>query len=172
MKTLKHITFALLVAVLFAACGDNPVDQGEEEEEHEHALSDINRLELVLNGAEVVVIEDNQFPGGVPDTLHVPAGGETALITLEAMTEDGDEIHLDELGDEYSLAFSFSEPEVAEVEQHEGERWSFHLHGHGEVGEETDLVLDFLHIDHADFTTPAIPIELVEGDGDDHGHDH
>ena len=166
MKTLKHFTFALLVAVTFAACDDNPVD---DDHDHEHRMADVHQLELVLNGEEVIVIEENQFPGGVPDTLHVPAGGETALITLHAETEDGDHIHFDELGDEYSLVFSFSEDEVAEVEQHEGERWSFHLHGHGAVGEQTNLVLDFMHNDHADFTTPAIPIELVEGDGD---HDH
>ncbi len=166
MKNLSKIFLIALVAVAFAACDSNPVDDNHD---HEHRLTDIHRLELILNDAEVVVIEDNQFAGPVPDTTYVPAGGETALITLEATTEEGEEIHLDELGDEYFLDFSELNEEVAEVEQPEGERWTFRLRGRGEVGARTDLVLEFRHNPdnpHADLTTPSIPIEMVEGEGD------
>lgn len=157
MKSLSRILALALVASAFAACDSNPI---EDDDGHEHRLTDIHRLELVMNGTAIVVVEDNDLAGGNPGRIVVEEGEETPLISLEAFDEDGDEIHLDELSDEYSLSYDEGQldEEVAEFEQHEEERWSFHIRGN-QSGTAV-LQLELMHINHPDFTTPAITVEV------------
>ena len=161
MKTIKSLFALFLLAGFLTACEDNPV----EDDHDEHALSDVHRLVLMMNGAEIVIIEDNALAGGDPGYIAVDAGEESPLISLEAFAEDGDEIHLDELGDEYSLQAEDLDEAIAEFEQHDGERWSFHIHG--ESADTTQLELNLLHDDHADFTTPLIDVIVAAPEGDD-----
>ncbi len=124
-------------------------------------MTDIHRLELVLNGEPVIILEARQFIGG-NDTLFVTEGEETALIHIETFAEDGDEIHLEELGDEYSLSYGPELDEgIASFEQHADERWAFRLHGESEGV--AQLSLWFLHIDHAHYKTTGIPVQVSAG---------
>ena len=164
MKTLKPLFALLLLAGFLTACEDNPVDDHEE-----HALRDAYRVVLMMNGADIVIVEDNALAGGNPGYITVDEGDESPLISVEAFTEDGDEIHLDELGDEYSLRAEELDPAIAEFEQHDGERWSFHIHG--ESADTTQIELNFMHgegdDEHADVTTPLIDVIVVAPEGDD-----
>lgn len=158
MKTLSRILVIALIAGAFAACDSNPI---EDDNDHEHTLADIYRLELIMNGEEVVVIEGADLADGYDNEISIDEGEETPLISLEAFDEDGDEIHLDELGDEYSLSYDEDklDEDIAEFEQHEEDgRWSFHLRGN-QPGT-TPLELQLMHGDHSDFTTPEIPVEV------------
>lgn len=159
MKTLFRIFVIALIAGAFAACDSNPI---EDDDDHEHTLSDIYRLELVMNGQEIVVIEENELTGGDPGRIVVEEGEETPLISLEAFDEDGDEIHLDELDDEYFLEAGIEDETIAEFEQHEEDgRWAFHIHGRAAGA--TTLELDLMHNPdnpHSDYTTPEIPVEV------------
>ena len=161
MKTLKPFFALLLLAGFLAACEDNPV----EDEHGEHALADTYRLVLTMNGADIVIVEDAALAGGDPGYITVNEGVESSLISLEAFAEDGDEIHLDELSDEYSLQAEGLDAAIAEFEQHDGERWSFHIHG--ESADTTQLRLNLMHDDHADYKSPLIDVIVVAPEGDD-----
>lgn len=162
MHTLKGVIAILVVGLLFAGCDNFLTD--ESEEDHQHTLSEIHRLALVMNGSEIVVIEENELSGGDPGEIVVEAGSESPLITLEATDDHGNEIHLDELEDHYSLSYNASklDGDVAAFEQHEDERWSFHVHGRSAGS--TQLELQFMHDDHADFKTPDIPVTIRASD--------
>lgn len=159
MKILSRILVVTLIAGALAACDSNPI---EDNDDHEHTLSDIYRLELIMNGEEIVVIEGADLADGYDNEIHVLEGEETPLISLEAFDEDGDEIHLDDLDDEYFLMAEIADETVAEFEQHEEDgRWAFHIHGESQGT--TTLELELMHNPdnpHSDYTTPEIPVEV------------
>lgn len=164
----RRMLFALMawVAITLAAAGcSNPVDEEHEHEhEHEHALSEVHRLEIVSNNSSVVVIEDASFADGDPDTLFVQMGDAPLLHSLEATLEDGDELHLDELDDEYRLGYNTEllDAEIATFDDGGDARWSFHLEG--VTAGATVLQLELLHLDHADYRTPEIPVVVRPSD--------
>ena len=144
---LAVLTFA--GALLLAGC-DNPASN-DDHEEH----SDPHSIEFVMNGETIVTYENGTISGH----FHIEEQHETSLITAKFYTEDGDEIHGEDLGDEYSLGWEIGSTNLADIEQHEEDgRWSFHIVG--KSAGETTVVFKLMHGDHSDFTTDPIDIHV------------
>ncbi|GAB5519800.1 MAG: hypothetical protein RhofKO_20510 [Rhodothermales bacterium] len=135
----------LFAFTLITACDSNDLDDDHDD----HA--EVEGLMLRANGQTLVTIDEGEVSG----SITVPAGDETALIIVEFMDHDGEEVHVDE-DPELSLGYSIADPDMVEWEQHDGEDYEFHLKGLS-TGT-TTLVLELLHGDHADFRTPAITV--------------
>lgn len=142
--------FMMASLVLFSACDDNPADDDHDE----HA--DAEGLVLRANGQQIVEVKE----GVVTGSITVEAGDETALIQVEFRDHDGHEVHAEDLDAEFSLGYSFGDASIAGWEQHDGERWEFHVLGL--AAGTTTLELQLLHNDHADFRTPPITVEVVQ----------
>lgn len=144
---LTVLTFA--AALLLAGC-DNPADNGHEEH------SDPHSMEFVMNGETIVTYSND---GTISGHFHIEEQQETSLITAKFYTEDGDEIHDEDLGDEYSLGWEVGSTDLADIEQHEADgRWSFHVVG--KAAGETTVVFQLMHGDHSDFSTDPIDIHV------------
>lgn len=139
--------FILLLALGVAACGDNPVDHDDDEH------SDVHGLRLVLNGVEVYRLLEGQVScQQEPCGVDVPEGDETALIRVEFLDDDGNEIHDEDLDEGFSLDYEFENPTIAEVEQHDEDgKWNFHIVG--KQAGETKMIVKLMHGGHADFET-------------------
>jgi len=155
-KSILTSIFVLVLAVGFAACDDNPVaDDNDNDDEH----AEVEGLLMEVNGAEVFrVLEGEVSCAQSPCGVSVAAGDETPLISVEFLDHDGDHIHGEDLGDDFSLGFEIEDESIAEFEQHaEDGKWNFHIHG--EQSGETKMQLQLLHVGHADFTTPPLSNE-------------
>ncbi|MBO6575692.1 MAG: hypothetical protein JJ896_11865 [Rhodothermales bacterium] len=146
-------TLFVLPAVLFlAACDSNPVD----DDDHDDHADEIEGIAVMMNGAEVWrVLEGEVTCATAQCGFAISAGEETPLISVEFLGHEGEEIHSEDLGAEFSLGHAFATEGIAEFEQHsEDGKWAFHLHG--ESAGTTGFQLRLLHNDHADFTTPPV----------------
>jgi len=141
------ILFVSLIASGLGACS-NPA----EEDDHDEHAEEIEGVALVLGGDEVVTVLDAEVEG----SLEVAEGEKTGVITVEFLDHDGEEVHADELDDEFSLDVVVQGSEIVTVEQ--PGRWTFELQG-DEAGDTAIRVL-LLHDGHADFTTPDIPVKV------------
>lgn len=151
MKTLKHLLLFVLMATVLAACDSNPAG----EDEHSHA--DIAGLALEMDGQEVVEVANAQVTG----KIVVQAGEESPDITVEWRDSDGDHFHDEDLDEDLTLGHIVADESVAAFEHHAGDnRWVFHIHGEGTGN--TTVELQLFNVDHVDFRTPPIPIEVNE----------
>ncbi|PAU92788.1 hypothetical protein CK503_14960 [Aliifodinibius salipaludis] len=141
----KLIAITFSAVLLFAGCS-NPASN-DDHEEH----SEPHSIEFVTDGKTIVT-----YGSEVSGHFDVEEQDDTSLITAKFFDEDGNEIHGDDLDDEYSLAWEIADTDHADIEQHDDDgRWSFHIAGKA-AGE---TVVQFLlqhGDDHADFYTPAI----------------
>ena len=137
------IVFLLMSGLV--ACS-NPAE--DDHEEH----PDVAGLTLVLGGEEVVRVANAEVTG----TLTVEAGETTSDITVEFLDEDGNEVHVEDLDEELSLNVDIRGSEIVTVAS--TGQWTFTLEG-DEAGD-TAIRIQLLHDDHADFTTPDIPITV------------
>ncbi|MDZ7659288.1 hypothetical protein [Fodinibius sp.] len=143
----KFIALTFAATLLLAGCS-NPASDDDDHDDHTEPHS----IEFVLNGETVVSFTD----GNISGHFDVAKGDETALITANFYDEDGDEIHGEDLDDEYSLAWNIGNTDHADIEQHDEDgRWSFHIVGK-QAGETTVQFLLQHGDDHADFETPAV----------------
>ena len=150
MKRIAQAWMLFILLVGLAACADNPV-----QDEHSHA--DIAGLALEMDGQEIVVVANAQVTG----SIMVPVGEETAEITVEWRDPDGNHFHDEDLDAELSLGHANNDESIATFEQHAGgSRWTFHIHG--ESAGATSIELQLFNVDHIDFRTPSIPIEVVQ----------
>ena len=170
LRVLCAFALVLFVAGTLSACDSNPVD-GDQEHPFEPLTAD-----LVHNGSVVADIRSTNTENGVLlDTLEISEGFETALLRARFYNDDGDLIETPD-DDAYQLGLEIEDAAVAEIEQHEGEDWVFHLVGLS-VGE-TRLVFTVDHGTHADLGPFRIPVRVVEHgtgelDGEEHSdHDH
>lgn len=140
------LAFAISMTMLLAGC-DNPAGDDDHDEHAEP-----RGLQLVMNGDVIW----NYLNGEASDDhIDLEAGSETDLITIEWLDQDGDEIHAEDLDDEFGLGWEIANEDIASVEQHsEDGPWSFHLHG--ESAGETTMQIMLMHGDHADFSTPGV----------------
>jgi hypothetical protein len=130
-------------AILFSAGCSNPASN-DDHEEHVRPYS----MEFIMNGESIVTYDS----GNVSGHFDVGEDQETSLITAKFFDEDGNEIHSEDLSDEYSLAWDITNTDHAEIKQHDGDgRWSFHIVGKS-AGETTVQFL-LMHIDHSVFET-------------------
>lgn len=156
----KLIAFTFAVTFMLAGCSNPASNDDDDHDEHSEPYS----VEFVMNGETVVMYPYQD----AEDHFTVTEGNETALITAKFYNEDGDEIHDEDLDDEYRLAWNITNTDVADIEQHDEDgRWSFHITG--KTAGETAVQFLFQHgDDHADFETPgvdksnAITIQVTE----------
>jgi hypothetical protein len=145
MSTFRFILQSSLLALFLISC-DNPV-----EDDHDHA--DIQGLVLMMEGQELVVVEDATVTG----SITVAEGQETPGITVEWRDGDGEHFHDEDLDPDLTLEHASINEAIAEFGQHEGDdRWTFHIHG--ESAGSTSIELQLFNVDHVDFRTPPIPI--------------
>ena len=149
MFTYRRHGVAVIVFLLMSglvACS-NPA-----EDDHEEEHAEAEGLVLVLGGEEVVRVEEAEVTG----SLTVGAGETTSDITVEFLDEDGNEVHVEDLDEELSLNVDIRGSEIVTVAS--TGQWTFTLEG-DEAGD-TAIRIQLLHDDHADFTTPDIPITV------------
>ena len=149
MSVYRRHGIAVIVFLLMSglvACS-NPA-----EDDHEEEHAEAEGLVLVLGGEEVVRVEEAEVTG----SLTVGAGETTSDITVEFLDEDGNEVHVEDLDEELSLNVDIRGSEIVTVAS--TGQWTFTLEG-DEAGD-TAIRIQLLHDDHADFTTPDIPITV------------
>lgn len=149
MFAYKHHGIAVIVFLIMSglvACS-NPA-----EDDHEEEHADAEGLALVIGGEEVVRVEDAEVTG----SLTVEAGETTSDITVEFFDHDGDEVHTEDLDEEFSLGVVVQGSDIVTV-AYPG-RWTFTLQG-DEAGD-TAIRVQLLHDDHPDFTTPDISVTV------------
>lgn len=144
----KH--YGIAVIVFFVMSGLVACDNPAEDDHDEHA--DAEGLALVLGGEEVVRVEEAEVSG----SLTVGVGETTSDITVEFLDHDGDEVHAEDLDEEFSLGVEIRGSEIVTVAN--TGRWTFTLQG-DEAGD-TAIRVQLLHDGHADFTTPDIPVTV------------
>ncbi|MDX1639941.1 MAG: hypothetical protein R3281_18420 [Balneolaceae bacterium] len=149
VTTIFHTIILLTVASLLAmltACS-NPAGSDEDHEEHTEPFG----LELVLNGQTMI----EYFEGEISGQIQVTEGEETALISVHFLNDEREEIHAEDLDDEYRLEWTIENENIFEIEQHDEDgRWSFHIHG--KTAGTSRVQFRLMHGDHADFETPAV----------------
>ena len=126
---------------------DNPVTPHEEHNEAEGMV-------LKVNGANIVVVKEGKVESG---KVTVKTGESTAEITSRFLHHDGDEFIPDEEGS--SLALEIADATIATAAVVSGKEWEFKVSGL-KAGT-TTMVVKLMHNDHADFTTPAITVEVI-----------
>ncbi len=145
-RSIKSILLILIIglSLTISSC-DNPASS--EEEHYEQAVGAV----LTMNGQEIAHVENGTIQG----QITVPAGEETALITITFIAEDGDFFQPDD--PEYSLRWEEINTAIAEVEQHtEDGKWRFHIIGNSSGS--TSVAFQLFHGTHSDFDLLAIPI--------------
>ncbi len=136
----------IALGLLAAGC-DNPVETNG----HDHA-EDVEGLTLSTEEGELVLVEG----GLTDDTLWVPLDGTTAEIFVEFLDHDGEEIHAEDLEEDFELGWTIADTGVLALDQQD--TWSFVLEGL--TADTTELEIQLLHLPqrHEDFTTPRIPV--------------
>lgn len=156
----KLIALTFATTLLFAGC-NNPASNDDHEE---HA--DPDAIEFLINGD---LVASYTFSSDTTEGyFDIPAGNETQLITAEFKDENGNEIHGEDLDDEYSLNWEVANTDIAEVVQTDSDgRWEFRIAG--KTAGETTVQFMLMHgDDHQDFETPeteadnAIGIHVTE----------
>lgn len=163
LPTRPLLLLTLFGTLLFTACDDNPASGGKEE----HA--DPKGLELVHDGDVIYKYFDRDLTE--PTHKHFLVGKEY-LFEVHFLDEEGDHIHDEDLGEEYSLNWNIENENILEIHQYEEDgRWNFHLKGLAEGGSKVQFHL--MHGgNHADFQT--FPVENENAiefhiDADDEG---
>jgi predicted nucleotidyltransferase len=156
----KLIALIFAVALLFAGCS-NPASNDDDHEEH----TDPDTVEFLINGD--VIVSYTYSSKTTEGQFNVNAGEQTPLITAEFKDENGNEIHAEDLDDEYSFIWNIANTEIAEVVQTDSDgRWQFHITG--KAAGETTVQFTLDHNGHPDFQTPgteqddAITIQVTE----------
>jgi hypothetical protein len=120
------------------------------EHEHENAVG----CKLVLDGVDVVIADGSNITG----SLNLITGTTTGLISVWFLSPDGDWFQPEE--DRYTLGTTIAGSSFT-LDTNVGERWQFSATGTS-VGE-GQLQLRLMHEDHADFTSPQLPVNTVNG---------
>lgn len=155
-KNLSRYLIGTVISILLISCSNPASDDDHDEHTEPYGL------ELVMNGETIL----EYFDGDINGQLSVNEGEETSLITLRFLNEVREEIHEDDLDEEYSLAWEIADDQILAIEQHDEDgKWGFHIHGKSEGT--SNIQLRLMHGDHADFETPdvasdeAIEVQVV-----------
>ncbi len=149
LRGVAAILFVFVIMSGLAACS-NPA----EDDDHDDHAEEIEGVALVLGGDEVVEVLEAEVTG----SLSVDEGETTDDITVEFLDHDGEEVHAEDLDEEFSLGVEVQGSEIVTVAN--TGQWTFTLRG-DEAGDTAIRVL-LLHDGHADFTTPDIPVTVEE----------
>ncbi len=134
-------------AAALAACSDNPLDS---DPGHEHAEPVSAELIDRGTGERLAYVHGDHWHGH----LHLEQGEELS-VTVNFLDEQDNII---ELGDDYSVRVSVEDgaPDDLVVVDGQGDQVSIR----GDASGETRLVFQLWHGNHADWATPALPVEV------------
>ena len=137
------------VALLMAACTENPVD-GDEHGAHAEA-----EAMLVTMGSDTLLHQHEDQGILTKNGITVTTGEETAPITVQFGDHEDDLFQPAE--DHFSLNVTSDDPEIAEVHT-AGNRWEFTLKGKSQGS--TSIEVKLMHGDHPDFTGEKIQVNV------------
>ncbi len=144
-KFSAFIVSILFTAILASGCG-NPASNDDDHDEH----SDPHGVQFTMNDEVILTYMDGNSDG----RFEVVEEQETSIITVVFLDEEGDEIHGEDLDDEYSLGWEVGNDELVEIEQQADDgRWDFRLVG--KSSGTTRVQFKLMHGAHADFQTPG-----------------
>lgn len=147
------VALFVFIVLLLTGCADNPVDGTEDD----HA--EVEGAVLFRDDQEIVRITDAVVSGD-PGLISVGIG-ESAVITVQWLDEEGDEVHDEDLHEaEYTLIVRDHDVQLLAVELVDGERWSFRVTGLAEGTTSVRIALD--HNGHDDFLAPLITVQVSE----------
>ncbi|MCE2502673.1 MAG: hypothetical protein J4G05_01245 [Chlorobi bacterium] len=89
--------------------------------------------------------------------ISVAQGNETDHITIWFLTDDENEFQPDE--EHMIVEFDLENDAIAEIEQHEGEKWEFEVHG--KAPGSTTLTVTLKHYDDVEFGASGIPVQVT-----------
>ncbi|NBW93599.1 MAG: hypothetical protein EBR20_04400 [Bacteroidetes bacterium] len=147
--------FSVVFALLFlTACDSNPADHDDHDHDHDHDEHAEAEGIQILNGSAVLyqVLEGEVTCDVAPCGISVPAGQSLTGLEVAFIDHDGDEVHSEDLGDEFNMSFTVVNPAVAIVEQN----GRFGLNVRGTVSGTTAMQVLLNHNDHADLTSPPV----------------
>lgn len=154
IRNSRSAALSLGIALLAAACSDNPV-QPEEHHEPVRVVIKSGQLEMAsapaLNG------------GNITGALTIKVGEESSHLTVVFVDKHG---HVIETDDDEWLRVESSNETIAEFEQHEVGEFGGHIHGVA-VGSAT-LTFKLMHgavgssSAHADFVSAPIPVTVTQ----------
>jgi len=153
MKNQKSILFSSVLILLIISLFITGCDHGHDHDHNGHA--DAEGLVLVMNGVEIVKV----WEGKVTGKITVKAGEETPLIRTFFLDDHQDRFAPEEK--DFFLMNEIANTDIAEFEQHSSDgKWNFHIEG--KSAGSTTIVLKLMHVDHVDFLTPPVTIEVTE----------
>lgn len=143
----KLIVLSFTAVFLIAGCS-NPASDDDDHEEH----SEPDRIEFTIEEKDAASY--TYSTDTTEGQFEVSEGEQTKVITAEFFDEDGDEIHGEDLDDEYSLDWEIANTDIADIEQDDSDgRWEFQILG--KTAEGTTVQFMLMHGDHPDFETPT-----------------
>lgn len=147
-EAIRRLVITLSLAAVLGACG-NPV-RVENHDEH----AEVDGLRLVYDGVELYrVLEREVSCAEEPCGIDVNAGEEKGPIAIEFLDHDGNEVHEEDLDEEFEPVIEVADPSVASFRSDATSKWSFHVEGLRSG--ETRLRLHLQHAgEHPDFSTP------------------
>ncbi len=111
-------------------------------------------LVIKMNGTPLVIVKEGKVQQG---KIAVKINEQTSTLLVKFYDADGDEFTPTEAAS--SLNLEISDGSVAEKVLFTGKPWEFAIKGK-KVGQ-TTLLIKLMHGDHADFTAPAIIVEVI-----------
>lgn len=111
--------------------------------------------------------------GASQDSIHVHAGCGSPHLQIRFLDSDSNLVNPPE-DEDHVLGWVLEDSTLAAITRHDGDEWEFHLQGLREG--RTALKLQIMHLDHADASTPWIPIIVEEAvtpcpEESDHNHE-
>jgi hypothetical protein len=156
-KNLTAILFIAIIAllpILFTSCEKDTIAPSEHFEPQGLQIKDATKKVIIK-------IMNGEINAQYSDEFEVPLNSMTEELEVEFLDANGSVIE-PPTSSEYSLKLTFGDNTIAQIYQHDGERWAFHIKGL-KAGV-TDVELSFNHNDHADFKTPKIKVHVEDSD--------
>ena len=152
------ILFLIVSSVIWSGCDDNPADHDDDHDHGDHA--EVEFLQLVMD--DVIIYNHNTETGEVSCEIgacgvRVAPGERTALISVQLLNDEGAEVHLEDLGEEFSLEHEIDDGAVASLEWEDLS--SFYIRG--ENAGATRMQLRLMHGDHEDLITPPLSFDTA-----------
>jgi len=143
------MAFLLSAFVILTGCDSNPADHDDDHEEH----AEVEGIQ-VLDGTTVLyqALDGNISCDAAPCGITVSTGQALNGLEVAFIDHDGDEVHSEDLDDEFSLSFTVASPGIAVVEQN----GRFGLNVTGVVPGTTRMQVQLNHDGHADLTSPPV----------------
>ena len=144
----------LMVFALFAGCSSDGSMPFAPKEEPTITIKKVTGLVLFCN-REIVALVDNANVNGI---VTLQSDQDSDVFEVEFIDENGEIINNDP--QEYKLAWSYEDSQIAILDQHTDDlnEWQFHIHG--KTPGYTTFQLQLENGGSVDYSSPAIPLEV------------